>query len=88
MPYQPYQFKIQPRDSVLRLAEAMEEALRANEHRGAWANVPVDKLVDSAMTAMDELDFAQANLTGEAVAHHAVTVANYMMMIKDNANGQ
>lgn len=88
MPHEPYQFKFTPRDSVLKLADAMEEALRYNEHRGTWLIDDIQPLINKAQAALDELDFANGNTNNQAVYHHSVTVANYMMMIADNVRGK
>jgi len=80
----PYHYYYQPRESVLTFSEAMELALRANEHKGLWHTVPIDELTEKAQSALDELDFANGDTNNQAVYHHAVTVANYMMMIADN----
>lgn len=88
MPHEPYQFKFMPRDSVLRLADSMEEALRYNSHRGTWTNVSEFALLNHAQTACNELKKALNANDDTKVYHHAVTVANYMMMIADNVKGK
>jgi len=79
----PYHYYYQPRESVLTFSEAMELALRANEHKGLWHTVPLNELTEKAETALRQLHFA-IDTDNKAVYHHAVTVANYMMMIADN----
>jgi len=83
MPHEPYQFKFMPRDSVLKLADSMEEALRRNTHKGTWQNVSEFALLGHANTAAEELRKALKADDSAKVKHHAVTVANYMMMIAD-----
>lgn len=84
MPHEPYQFKFMPRDSVLKLADSMEEALRCNSHRGSWKTVSEFALLGHAETACKQLKQALTANDDVKVYHHAVTVANYMMMIADN----
>ena len=86
MTHPPYHYYYQPRDSVLTFSEAMEVALRANEHRGLWQTIPTNELIDKAHTAIAELQTATEANDTKSIHHQAVTVANYMMMVVDNAN--
>jgi len=82
------------------LAEKMEERLRANEHKGHWAECSDEYLVRRAMGELSELSAAVANFREAAddpasdvrrvqefarrVLHEAADVANFVMMLADN----
>jgi NTP pyrophosphatase (non-canonical NTP hydrolase) len=68
----------------------MEERLRANDHKGGWEHSSNRYLLSMLMAEVDELDTAILRLWSsdkgvERVQHEAADVANYAMMLFDNA---
>jgi len=79
------------RKEVADFAKLMEEALRANEHKGGWRDSTFKYLLDKLAEETNELRIAcvsaSSDHTGylDAVQKEAADVANFAMMIADNA---
>lgn len=88
MPHKPYKPTTQPRDSVLRLADLMEYALRANEYKTSWKTSNEFALLNNARISLSKLanSLAKGQVLDYESQKHAVNVANYMMMIVDCIN--
>lgn len=74
------------RPEVAEFAKRMEQILRANDHKGGWRLMSLEALFNRAVEELDEL---QRDITftrdPEQIAKEAVDVANFMLMIADNA---
>lgn len=68
------------RTEVLKFARAMEERLRANDHKGGWKSEDPTWLLGRMLEEAHEL--AQAVPDG-AVLHEAADVANFCLMVAD-----
>lgn len=78
-----------PRPEVNWFAKQMELKLRANDHKRHWSEVHLDYLIDRLFQEANELWRAIQN--GEPAANivkEAADVANFAMMIADNAERQ
>jgi len=73
------------RDSVRFFAEAMEEKLKLNDHKGGWENMDCNHLTERLL---DEVAEMKAALTPESCMAEAIDVANFVMMIWDIARAQ
>jgi len=77
------------RTEVLIFAEAMEKKLRKNDHKGGWDSESYDYLIARLFEEARELQrtTCRANIRGSyrAVLGEALDVANFAMMIYDNA---
>lgn len=73
------------RPEVERFALAMEAHLAANDHKGGWRGLTVVQLFNRAVDELDELSRAHQDRDIGETAREAVDVANYCMMIFDNA---
>lgn len=79
------------RPAVRRFAEAMEMILRENDHKNGWENMDhyellgrIDDERDELLRAVDKhIDGRSRNITG--ILKESVDVANFAMMIYDNA---
>ncbi len=78
--------------SVLRFAAAMEEKLIANDHKTGWAGCSLRWLINRLRQETSELDGAIRRVAkstdsraADAVLHEAADVANFAMMIAENA---
>ena len=81
------------RKCVAEFAEAMEEKLSANDHKGGWDRSSVTYLLERLRQEVDELDLAASKTCSHCgVAHEpntkriideAADVANFAMMIAD-----
>jgi chromosome segregation ATPase len=73
------------RPEVQAMAVAMEQRLKANDHKGGWKHEPVNWLMSRLLAKADDLDEATwpGNLTPEGVWMMAADVCNYAMMIAD-----
>ena len=70
------------RRSVMKFAEAMEEKLRANEHKKGWADCASLDLLVKLIKAKNELIVAVEETEDPvAIRTEAVDVANYCMML-------
>jgi hypothetical protein len=83
-----------PRAEVLWFAQEMEGKLRANDHKGHWDGCRFDYLSRRLAEESEELNKAilassgQITLTraeADRIIHEAADVANFAMMIADNA---
>lgn len=78
--------KIRLRWCVSWFAEQMERKLRENDHKGGWNNCDALYLIGRINQEMDELQAAIMDGEGPfEIAREAVDVANYAMMIADQA---
>jgi NTP pyrophosphatase (non-canonical NTP hydrolase) len=76
----------QLRPELLAFAQRMERVLRANDHKGGWRLMSVEALFNRAVEELDELQRAMKFSRDPAkIAHEAIDVANFMLMIADNA---
>ena len=64
----------------------MAQKLRANDHKGSWAGLDNDHLVRRLQQEFVELTEAIAKGTPDQVVAEAADVANFALMIADNAN--
>lgn len=78
---------IVPRNAVLRFARAMEEKLRRDDHtKDGWQDLEIWDLMEMLRGEVRELNDAYTNGgVLEEIAGEAVDVANFAMMIYDNA---
>lgn len=86
---------IMPRNEVLWFAEEMEKKLRANDHKGHWSNCTPVYLYNRADNELKEVwtallgDGSLNPCTPEEAARiiaECADVANFMMMLADNAS--
>jgi NTP pyrophosphatase (non-canonical NTP hydrolase) len=77
------------RPEVRRFAELMELKLRENDHKGGWGDDTCGALFARMIEEGDELHEALAQIRPipEKVASEAADVANFCLMIADNAGG-
>ena len=76
----------QVREPVRWFAEQMEEKLRANDHKPHWSIAHPDYLIHRLFQEVNELWRAmEGELTADEVIKEAADVANFAMMIADNA---
>lgn len=74
------------RPEVRWFAEQMELALRRNDHKGGWQDCDYEYLSDRLRDETLELEGAVfGGGLNEAIINEAVDVANFAMMIADNA---
>lgn len=74
------------RESVQWFAEQMEARLKANDHKGGWERDLLSRLFDRLCEEAVELEQAiEGNATVDQIAREAADVANFAMMIADNA---
>ena len=72
------------RPEVRRFALAMEERLRANEHKGGWRDLAVSYLMARLHEESAELDeVVRLGGSPEQAKHDAADVANFAMMVAD-----
>ncbi|MHB0874553.1 MAG: hypothetical protein ACYC5O_00770 [Anaerolineae bacterium] len=74
------------RPEVQRFAPAMEEQLKANDHKGGWKECSTSELIEGVEAEAYELRLAKDGPAHE-VLHEAADVANYAMMLADVAGG-
>ncbi len=75
-----------PRAEVIAFADAMEERLRANDHKGGWRDCELGWLSQRLLEEWRELDGAlwpEETRDPVEVIHEAADVANFAMMIAD-----
>lgn len=84
MPYQKYIPKVMPRDSVLKLADAMEQQLRTNEDKPSWKTQTVDHLAVKVMESFQKANNALVVNDPDKCRHYLVNTANYIMMLREN----
>lgn len=77
--------KIELRPEVQRFAEAMEKQLRANEYKTSWKICRQGYLLGEMVRNYKEFESALRRENGEAILRRAVNVANFAMMLVDNA---
>ena len=85
----------EPRESVTWFASIMEIKLKMNDHKGGWADESDGYLIDRLSEEKSELHQAIVSAHKDpndedlwrAVISEAVDVANFAMMIADNARG-
>lgn len=74
------------RDSVTQFAELMERVLRENDFKGGWERITPAQLINRLVDELDELvDAIHAGRTNDVIKE-AVDVANFAMMLADNAS--
>lgn len=73
------------RPEVQRFALAMEERLKANDHKGGWENCTTSYLWRRLVEESGELEeeLAKDLTDGRVVLHEAADVANFAMMLAD-----
>lgn len=74
------------RPEVVAFASAMEERLKANDHKGGWQDCAVPWLIGRLRDEVAELGGATApmhGLSSHGILHEAADVANFAMMIAD-----
>jgi hypothetical protein len=83
---------ITPRDDVRWFAVEMETKLRANDHKGHWRNCDfpyldrrLDEEIKELKSALSRLDHPVTPEQRQRVIAEAADVANFAMMIADNA---
>ena len=72
---------------VLRFAEVMELKLLENSHKQGWGQLSPKWLLNRLRQETRELEGALKTGTPELIAREAADVANFAMMIADNAGG-
>jgi hypothetical protein len=82
-----------PADAVLRepvrwFAGEMEKKLKANDHKGGWADCDDGYLLDRLKEEVDELAAALLCDTDGSIILEATDVANFAMMIADKARAR
>ena len=80
--------KIELRPEVQWFAEQMELKLRANDHKGGWANEDLLWLWSRIREEWEELHtaiFCQDPIPQDLIVGEAADVANFAMMVADNA---
>lgn len=77
----------QPRDEVLEFSEDMEHQLSNNDHKGHWSGCTNAYLLRRLETECRELrrELEKSRVKPERVIREAADVANFAMMIADNA---
>jgi len=67
-------------------AQHMEHVLRANDHKSSWRLMTLNALINRAIENLDKL-LTETNWDHdpEKIAKHCADIANYMLMIADNA---
>lgn len=78
---------VEPRPEVMEFARAMEERLRANEHKGGWKHIHRDVLATMLQGEVDELLSAIRAGADNAIRDEAADVANFAMMLVDVCGG-
>lgn len=76
------------RQSVATFAQAMEEKLRENDHKGGWKKCDMQYLSMRLTQEREELRRAVERGNPEEVLREAADVANYCMMIAENIAAQ
>lgn len=81
--------KLEIRHSVMVFAIEMEKKLRANDHKGGWENTEISVLFNELRVESGELFSVMYHSDGKvdpkSVVEEAADVANFAMMIADNA---
>lgn len=73
------------REPVQWFADRMEAKLRLNDHKGHWSNCGFPYLDRRLDDKVYELKHARSNLNYGGMIEEAVDVANFALMIADNA---
>ena len=74
-----------PRPAVKEFAILMEKQLRANDHKGGWCKCSYGSLMDELYPNYRKLSEAIDSGDLEGIIKRAANVANFAMMISDNA---
>ena len=74
------------REEVFKFAEAMEEKLKANEHKGHWRDCETEYLVDKLLEELSEFHKAILRYDQKAMRLEGADLANIIMMLIDNYN--
>lgn len=79
-----------PRDPLAWFAQEMERRLRVNDHKPGWEDLTDAWLLHRLRQETQELTLALASFKGQparayAVIEEAADVANFAMMVADNA---
>lgn len=72
-----------PREPLAWFARVMEKCLRENDHKPGWQSDTLEELLERLEEEVDELK--SGRLSNEDVIREAADVANFAMMIADNA---
>lgn len=82
-------FRQGTRESVVWFGAQMEVKLRGNDHKGGWENVGAAKLFTLLLGEVEELrEAVLEEHTPPRLIDEAADVANFAMMIADNARRQ
>ena len=75
------------RDPLARFAQAMQLVLEANDHKRGWEHATTAYLLRRLKQELGELERAlnDKTVTTARIIHEAADVANFCMMIADNA---
>jgi len=73
------------RPEVQRFAELMELTLLMHDNKEHWSGITIPQLFINLVVEVAELAEAINNYDFTAITNEAVDVANYAMMIADNA---
>jgi hypothetical protein len=73
------------RPAVLWFATEMEKCLQANDHKGGWEHCEDVYLVDRLYDEIEELEEALVHEDPERIIREAGDVANFAMMLADQA---
>ena len=76
---------MRPRHELNVFSQFMEHKLRANDHKGGWEEMSIDKLFDLMQGEVGELKEALNEGNFVNILFEAADVANYAMMIAWNA---
>ena len=74
------------RPEHINFAQRMEHVLRANDHKSSYRLMTLGALINRAIENLDKL-LTETNWDHdpEKIAKHCTDIANYMLMIADNA---
>lgn len=73
------------RQEVKWFAEHMESAMKENDHKGGWSNCSFDWLIDRLFKKTNILWQAVEQSDYDRIIKVSAHVANYAMMMADNA---
>lgn len=87
---------LEPREEVKWFAEQMEAKLKENDHKTGWTNCVDGYLLSNLQAKAEKLKIALGYYCSHCSTHHgskgveeiikqSVNIANYAMMIADNA---
>ena len=83
------------RPAVVRFAWAMEERLRANDHKGGWSDMHIEEIqwrvweeYEELAGAIDRYCIELSDEARSAVRHEAADTANFLLMLFDRLDAE